>query len=89
MAQSLIDITGNTYGYLKVIGFSHMGGRRRSYWRCECMRCGKIVTLRKDHFAYKNSHQKSCGCWHIEESSQRAKQCKSKVNGKFESMRAV
>lgn len=50
--QELIDISGNTYGFLKVICFSHIGNRRRSFWKCECLRCGKIVTLRKNSFAY-------------------------------------
>lgn len=81
--QELIDITGNEYGYLKVIGFSHIGGRRRSYWKCQCQLCGKIVILRKDAFAYKCSKQKSCGCWHPIESSIRAKQTKDKNSGKF------
>lgn len=80
MAQQLIDITGKTYNFLKVIGFSHIGERRRSYWDCECLRCGKIVTLRKDCFAYPYSRAKSCGCWHVEESKTRAKDSKS---GKF------
>lgn len=84
MAQELIDITGNTYGFLKVIGFSHIGNRRRSYWKCECQRCGKIVTLRKDSFAYPYSKVKSCGCWHIEESKMRAKSSKNKDSGRFE-----
>lgn len=84
MAQELIDITGNEYGFLKVIGFSHIGNRRRSYWKCECKRCGKVVTLRKDHFVYPYSKQKSCGCWHSEESSIRAKYTKNKSNGRFE-----
>ena len=84
MAQELIDITGKEYGFLKVIRFSHIGGRRRSYWECECLRCGKTVILRKDAFAYANSKVKSCGCWHIEESKQRAKVSKNKINGRFE-----
>lgn len=84
MAQGLIDITGNVYGFLKVIGFSHIGNRRRSYWRCQCLRCGKIVTLRKDDFAYSYSHTKSCGCWHVEESKIRASNNKNKKTGKFE-----
>jgi len=84
MAQELIDITGNTYGYLKVLKFSHIGNRRRSYWDCECLKCGKIVTLRKDAFVYSYSKVKSCGCWHIEESKQRAKVSKNKTTGKFE-----
>lgn len=82
--QQLIDITGNTYNYLKVLSFSHIGGRRRSYWSCQCLRCGTVVTLRKDAFAYKYSKVKSCGCWHPEESRLRAYRAKNKINGKFE-----
>lgn len=82
--QQLIDITGNTYNFLRVLRFSHMGDRRRSYWECECLRCGKHVTLRKDAFAYNCSKVKSCGCWHPEESRIRAYKVKNKNNGKFE-----
>lgn len=84
MAQELIDITGNEYGFLRVKKFSHIGARRRSYWECECQRCGETVILRKDSFAYPYSRQKSCGCWHVAESSVRAKKTKNKITGKFE-----
>lgn len=87
MAQQLIDITGNKYNFLEVVGFSHIGERRRSYWKCKCLRCGKIVTLRKDMFAYPYSKVKSCGCWHIEESSIRAKKYKDQKTGKFEKIK--
>ena len=70
--RGLIDISGRDFGFLHVISFAY-SLRRRSYWLCEC-RCGKRVVLRKDHFAYKNSKVKSCGCWHREESSQRMKE---------------
>lgn len=83
--QAIIDITGNTYNYLEVIGFSHIGKHRRSYWKCKCTRCGKEVILRKDSFAYPYSQVKSCGCWHIEESKLRAKQTRGK-NGKFQKL---
>ena len=53
----LVDITGKRYNRLEVKAFSHMVGKR-SYWVCKCD-CGKTVTLRKDNFAYKYSHQKS------------------------------
>ena len=85
MAQQLIDISGNTYGFLKVIQFSHMAKRRRSYWECECLRCGRHITIRKDSFAYPYSKVKSCGCWHIEESRMRARKNRNKTSGKFES----
>jgi hypothetical protein len=81
--QQLIDITGQTFGFLKVLGFSHIGNRRRSYWKCECTRCGKIVTLRKDAFAYESSKIKSCGCWHRAESRERATRYRDKTTGKF------
>jgi hypothetical protein len=83
MAQELIDITGNTYNFLHVVGFSHIGERRRSYWNCQCLKCGKIVTARKDAFAYPYSRMKSCGCWHVEESKMRAKENKDRKSGKF------
>jgi hypothetical protein len=83
MAQQIIDITGNTYNFLEVLGFSHIGNRRRSYWKCKCLRCGKIVTLRKDEFAYPYSHQKSCGCWHPEESRIRINNHRDEVTGRI------
>ena len=68
----LVDITGKRYNRLEVKAFSHMVGKR-SYWVCKCD-CGKFVTLRKDHFAYKYSHQRSCGCLHSGSSSDRMRE---------------
>ena len=85
----IVDISGNVYGFLKVISFSHIANRRRSYWKCECLRCGKIITIRKDSFAYSYSKVKSCGCWHPEESRQRAKINRNKQTGKFETRRNI
>lgn len=83
IAQGIIDITGNVYNFLKVIKFSHIGERRRSYWECKCLNCGNVVTLRKDSFVYPYSKVKSCGCWHVEESKMRAKENKDLKTGKF------
>lgn len=81
--QKLIDITGNKYGKLTVLGFDHIGyrkdGKSRSYWKCRCD-CGNIVVLRKDGFIYPYSKIKSCGCWHREESSKRPR---DKETGKY------
>ena len=65
----LIDITGNRYARLRVLAFDHMDGKK-SCWKCLCD-CGNVVVLRKDHFAYAYSRQKSCGCLHREKSSAR------------------
>jgi hypothetical protein len=69
----IIDITGQKFGRLTVIKFSHMIGHRnkkhrcgkRSVWLCLC-ECGNEILLRKDAFAYQYSRVKSCGCWHKE-----------------------
>lgn len=61
----LIDITGNKYNMLTVLGLDHMeyrkNGATRSFWKCKCD-CGNIVILRKDFFIYPYSKAKSCGC---------------------------
>lgn len=76
----LIDITGEEYNYIRVLGFSHMGGKRRSYWKCKCLLCGKEFVARKDSFVYPYSKVKSCGCYHKIESSTRPH---DKITGKF------
>ena len=65
--QRIVDITGNKYNMLEVLSFDHCENKR-SYWKCRCD-CGKVVILRKCHFAYECSKQKSCGCLHRKESS--------------------
>jgi len=68
----IIDISGNEYHMLRVIGLDYCEGKR-SYWICRC-ECGRVVSLRKDHFAYKGSKQKSCGCFHRKVSSERMRE---------------
>ena len=75
MGQRTIDISGNKYNKLTVLGLDHISrknGKTRTYWKCQCD-CGKIVIKRKDEFIYPYSKTKSCGCWHRQESSMRPK----------------
>ena len=69
---NVVDITGKRYGQLYIIGLSHIENKY-SYWICRCD-CGNVVILRKNHFAYDYSHQKSCGCLHRKNSSYRMKE---------------
>lgn len=57
----LIDITGNRYGKLTVIGLAKSG--KHTYWECKCD-CGKEVTVRGD--CLKDGNTKSCGCLNAE-----------------------
>ena len=57
--STLIDETGNKYGFLtvlKYIGSTDGGG---ALWECKCD-CGNIITTRAD--ALRSGHTKSCGC---------------------------
>lgn len=62
MGKQLIDITGNKYNMLTVIGFSHMV-KNRSFWICRCD-CGNIVTLQRSALVNTHLHSRniSCGC---------------------------
>jgi hypothetical protein len=63
-----IDETGNRYGRLFVIEFSHMEPRKSgggvSMWRVRC-ECGveKIVARSKFVYPYNRSKTVSCGCY--------------------------
>lgn len=53
------DITGQRFGRLVALNFSHKDKRRKTYWDFQCD-CGTIKTLRKD--SVKCGNIQSCGC---------------------------
>lgn len=55
--SKLIDITGETYGKLTVLGFGEMRGRQ-SFWRCHCS-CGNEKFVRKGNL--KSGQTETCG----------------------------
>lgn len=58
---NLIDLSGQSFGKLKVIGFSHFSGekrRKKAYWKCLCV-CGSTKVARGD--GLKSGDNKSCG----------------------------
>ncbi|MCP4487836.1 MAG: hypothetical protein GY820_11040 [Gammaproteobacteria bacterium] len=57
------DLSGNTYGRLTVISFSHKKARK-SYFNCEC-ECGNKIVTRSDML--KSGNTKSCGCYHLDQ----------------------
>ncbi len=57
------DITGQRFGYLKVLGYagSRMNGSvARGFWKCLCEACGKETQIRSD--ALKDGKCITCGC---------------------------
>jgi len=51
------DLTGQKFGMLTAIEFSHKGNMLEKYYLCKC-RCGKKTTLRRSHLGI----TQSCGC---------------------------
>lgn len=62
MAGKLKDLSGQIFGRLTVVNFSHMVAKH-SYWNCVC-ECGKTHKVRSD--CLKNGLVKSCGCLNSE-----------------------
>lgn len=59
------DLTGDRYGKLTVISFSHYSDdKKRTFWKCKCD-CGCEVIARADQL--KNGHTKTCGCFYNKE----------------------
>lgn len=59
-----IDITGNTYGDLKVVKLSDKRGQGNVLlWECECS-CGNTTYIAGSNLMH--GHYKSCGCKRVE-----------------------
>lgn len=57
---NLIDLTGKTFGRLKILSISHRNKDRTIFWNCLCS-CGETKKVRgKD---MKKGKTTSCGCW--------------------------
>lgn len=60
----LIDLTGKTFNFLKVIErdyeYEKTVKNKQPYWKCQCLNCGRIKTIQGA--AIRNGHSKSCGC---------------------------
>lgn len=55
-----LNLAGQKFGLLKVVGFSHVGGANiKSFWRVVCV-CGQKRTVRGDHL--RAGETISCGC---------------------------
>ena len=57
-ASNFIDMSGKTYGDLKVISL-HEIRNKKTIWLCEC-KCGKLFVT--DGWKVRNGKTKSCGC---------------------------
>ena len=75
-----VDLTGQMFGRLKVMGLTDSGGKQGCYWLCECT-CGAIKPVAGTHLRRGNT--KSCGCLQKELMSQRAKKKTGSKNNRY------
>ena len=59
------DISGERFGFITVIGFSHRASNQ-SYWTCQC-ECGNITTVCKSSLIREKT--RSCGCYRKQEAA--------------------
>lgn len=61
--MKLLDLTGEVYGILTVVGYSHTvrlaSGTTKRHWKCVC-ECGGETTLAGERL--RSGNTKSCGC---------------------------
>lgn len=61
---TIIDMTGQVFGFLKVLerdmSPEYIGHEQDSYWKCQCLKCGTIKSIRG--FSLRQGLTKSCGC---------------------------
>ena len=55
-----IDLTGQRFGYLKVLEEAERNKNHHIFWSCRCD-CGKVVPVRGS--CLRSGETRSCGCW--------------------------
>ena len=53
-----LDLTGQRFGRLVVLGFSHTNRHRAAMWQCQC-KCGNSIIVNGENL--RQDHTKSCG----------------------------
>lgn len=67
--SKIIDLTGQRFGRLTVIGFAEIRNQK-SYWKCKCD-CENIKII--NSYSLKSGKTKSCGCLRKETTKKRGK----------------
>ena len=57
--KKYVDLVGNEYGDLKVVGLAEPAANGARRWNCKC-KCGKTAVVLENNL--KRLHTHSCGC---------------------------
>ena len=66
-----VDLTGNKFNKLTVIGLGERNSNGQVQWKCKCD-CGNITLATTTYL--KTGHTKSCGCLNREQASKRLRE---------------
>jgi len=80
--SKLIDLTGQIFGRLTVIGQSPVKVKNGVLWECQCS-CGTIKNIRSNSLRRKKDPTRSCGCINEENCRNKAEKLEGKVFGKL------
>ncbi len=58
-AHNRLELTGEKFGKLTVIGYSYTDRHRKALWWCQCD-CGEVALMQA--YRLRNGHSTSCGC---------------------------
>lgn len=61
----IVDLTGMTFGRLRVIEFAGIAKNRKAIWKCECS-CENHTIITVQGANLRNGNTQSCGCLHKE-----------------------
>lgn len=75
------DLTGQKFGLLTILSFSHMDKNRHSVWNCKC-ECGTEKQIIRNELI--SGDTKSCGCLHQSFGSYKIEQILNQYNIPFE-----
>ena len=68
--MKVIDITGQKFGRLTIIGRDILTNKKDTYWLCKCD-CTKDKYISVAGYNLKNGHTQSCGCLQKEKAKQK------------------
>src|SRR5256885_1433029 len=59
--RGLLNLKGQVFGDLTVLGLDYMRHKKKRMWRCVCS-CGTHLTVRHDYLLHTNNPKTHCGC---------------------------
>lgn len=62
------NLVGQTIGFAQVLGLDHRAKERWNFWKCKCLKCGKIF-VRSQQNLMKHKKDANCGCYSKEKAA--------------------